>query len=273
MTSSLYAGSLQWVIFSFSPIAFSQVNYEDLVNSCLSPISSYPTLHSNSFEVSVHMSWFNMFKPQTFKCWVSILWYLISIACNNYFINILIFTFFYLATCCGRLYIFNTNEIYLDNLPYLFACLLACLLSCLPAYLLTNSNNTTMEMKRLRTLAVEIFKALNEINPPYVKNIFTPKENPKARHNDIMVKHINTSRFGTQRLTTLGPRIWNNLASNIKSEISFWTEVQVQCMHKHLNRKCFFSIWVLFHKHSRKCRLFVQQLSTTSTNFTDAKQR
>ena len=95
----------------------------------------------------------------------------------------------------------------MDNLPYLFACLLACLLSCLPTYLLTNSNNTTMEMKRLRTLAVEIFKALNEINPPYVKNIFTPKENPKARHNDIMVKHINTSRFGTQRLTTLGPRI------------------------------------------------------------------
>ena len=43
------------------------------------------------------------------------LWYLISLACSNYFINILIFTFFYLATCCGRLYIFNTNEIYLDD--------------------------------------------------------------------------------------------------------------------------------------------------------------
>ena len=115
LTSSLYAtyaGSLQWVIFSFSHVTFNQVNYEGLVNSCLCPVLLRPTCHSNPFEVSKQMSWF---KPQTFKYWVWILWYLISLACSNYFINILIFTFFYLGTCCGRLYIFNTNEIYLDN--------------------------------------------------------------------------------------------------------------------------------------------------------------
>ena len=33
-----------------------------------------------------------------------------------------------------------------------------------------------MEIRRLRALAVEIFKTLNEINPPYMKNTFTPKE-------------------------------------------------------------------------------------------------
>ena len=87
--------------------------------------------------------------------------------------------------------------------------------------LLSNSNKPTMEIRRLRTLAVEIFKALNEINPPYVKNIFTPKDNPKVKHNDIIVKCINTSRFGTQSLRSLGPKIWNNLPSNIKSEKSF----------------------------------------------------
>ena len=78
-----------------------------------------------------------------------------------------------------------------------------------------------MKIRRLRTLAVEIFKTLNKISPPYMKNIFTPKENSKARHNDIIFKCINTSRFGTQSLRTLGPKIWNNLPSNIKSEISF----------------------------------------------------
>ena len=51
----------------------------------------------------------------------------------------------------------------------------------------------TMEMRRLRTLAVEIFKTLNEINPPYIKNIFTPKETAKVRQNDIIVKHIDAS--------------------------------------------------------------------------------
>ena len=87
--------------------------------------------------------------------------------------------------------------------------------------LLCNSNKPTMEIQRLRTLAVEIFKTLNEINPPYMKNIFTPKENAKVRQNDIIVKRINTSRFGTQSLRSLGPKIWNNLPSNIKSETSF----------------------------------------------------
>ena len=79
--------------------------------------------------------------------------------------------------------------------------------------LLLNSNKPTMEIRRLRTLAVEIFKTLNEINPPYMKNIFTPKENAKVRQNDIIVTRINTSRFGTQSLRSLG--------SNIKSETLF----------------------------------------------------
>ena len=87
--------------------------------------------------------------------------------------------------------------------------------------LLCNSNKPTMEIRRLRTLTVEIFKALNEINPPYTKNIFTPEESSKVRQNHIIVKRINTSRFRTQRLRFLGPKIWNNLPSNIKSETSF----------------------------------------------------
>ena len=78
-----------------------------------------------------------------------------------------------------------------------------------------------MEMRRLRTLAVEIFKTLNEINPPYMKFIFTPKESENVRQNDIIVKRINTGTFGTQSLRFLGPKIWNNLPSNIKSETSF----------------------------------------------------
>ena len=73
-----------------------------------------------------------------------------------------------------------------------------------------------MEIRGLRTLVVEIFKTINEINPPYMKKIFIPKENTKVKQNDIIVKRINTSRFGTQSLRSLGPKIWNNLPSNIK---------------------------------------------------------
>ena len=69
-----------------------------------------------------------------------------------------------------------------------------------------NINKPIMEIQRSRTLAAEIFKTLNEINPPYMKNIFTPKENAKVRQNDIIVNHINTSRFGTQSLRSLDPK-------------------------------------------------------------------
>ena len=60
-----------------------------------------------------------------------------------------------------------------------------------------------MEIRRRLRTAVEIFKTLNEINHPQVKNIFRPKENAKVRQNDIIVKRINTSRFGTQSLRSL----------------------------------------------------------------------
>ena len=82
--------------------------------------------------------------------------------------------------------------------------------------LLPNSNKPTMEIRRLRTLAVEIFKTVNETNPPYTKNIFTPKENAKVRQNDIIVKRIKTRRFDTHSLRSLGPKTWNNLPLNIK---------------------------------------------------------
>ena len=39
-------------------------------------------------------------------------------------------------------------------------------------------------------------------------------------HNGIMVKRIITSIFRTQSLRSFGPKIWNNLPSNINSETS-----------------------------------------------------
>ena len=43
-----------------------------------------------------------------------------------------------------------------------------------------------MEIKKLRTLATEIFKTINNINPSYMKSIFTPKANAKLRLHDII---------------------------------------------------------------------------------------
>ena len=58
--------------------------------------------------------------------------------------------------------------------------------------LLRKSGKVTMEIKRLRVLAIDIFKTVNNLNSNYTKDIFTPKLHPKIRPNNILVKHHNT---------------------------------------------------------------------------------
>ena len=86
--------------------------------------------------------------------------------------------------------------------------------------LLRKSAKVTMEIKRLRVLAIEILKTVNNLNPNYMKDIFTPKLHPKVRPNDILVKHHNTITYGTKSLETIGPKIWNQLLEDIKAETS-----------------------------------------------------
>ena len=86
---------------------------------------------------------------------------------------------------------------------------------------LLRSRKVIMEIKRLRVLAIEIFKTVNNLNPNYMKDIFTPKLHPKVRPNDILVKHHNTITYGTKSLKTLGRKIWSQLPGDIKSEASY----------------------------------------------------
>ena len=69
--------------------------------------------------------------------------------------------------------------------------------------LLDKSGKPSMEIKRLRILATEIFKTINNLNPIFMKNIFTPKVNAKVRPNDIIVKTRNSATYGDKSLTAL----------------------------------------------------------------------
>ena len=72
-----------------------------------------------------------------------------------------------------------------------------------------------MEITRLRVLAIEVFKTVNNLNRNYIKDIFTPKLHPKVKPNDILVKHHNTITNRTKSLKTLGPKICNQLPEDI----------------------------------------------------------
>ena len=87
--------------------------------------------------------------------------------------------------------------------------------------LLRKSGKVTMEIKRLRVLAIRIFKTVNNLNPNYMKDIFTPKLHPKVRPTDILVKQHNTITYGTKSLKTLDPKVWDQLPEDIKPETSY----------------------------------------------------
>ena len=68
-----------------------------------------------------------------------------------------------------------------------------------------------MEIKRLRNLALEIFKKINDLNPSFMKSIFLGKLKARVRPIDILVKAHKYATFEDKSLATLGPKIWNAL--------------------------------------------------------------
>ena len=46
-----------------------------------------------------------------------------------------------------------------------------------------------MEVKRLRTLAVESFKKLHDLNPAFMKNLFVKREASKRRKNNLEISN------------------------------------------------------------------------------------
>ena len=47
-----------------------------------------------------------------------------------------------------------------------------------------------MEVRRLRTLALENFKTSNDLNPVLMKNLFTKRKVSKRRKNNLEIPHI-----------------------------------------------------------------------------------
>ena len=58
----------------------------------------------------------------------------------------------------------------------------------------------SMETKRLRKLALKIFKAINDLIPNFMKSIFPAKLNARVRPIDILVKAVNLPLLDTKAL-------------------------------------------------------------------------
>ena len=87
--------------------------------------------------------------------------------------------------------------------------------------LLDKSGKGSMKIRRIKTLAIQIFKTVNELNLNFMKTIFTSKTNSRVRPFHLLVKNRNTEKYGSKSLMVLGPKIWNTLPENVKKETSF----------------------------------------------------
>ena len=87
--------------------------------------------------------------------------------------------------------------------------------------LLKLSQKPSMEIKRLKNLALEIFKTINDLNPSFMKSILSAKLNARVKPNDILANTRKSETFGDKSLATLGPKIWKTSPQNIKTENSY----------------------------------------------------
>ena len=78
-----------------------------------------------------------------------------------------------------------------------------------------------MEVKRLRLLVLEIFKAFNENCPTFIMDYFEKNENSVSRKHDLKIPIRNSVTFGGRSLRLLAPRVWNSLPRQVKTETSY----------------------------------------------------
>ena len=87
-------------------------------------------------------------------------------------------------------------------------------------HILLMSNKPSIEVRKLRFLAVEIFKTINDLYPSYMKEIVTLNTTRDVSSNKLYIcqnsKHQKKYIYGTDSLRSLGPRIWNNLSNEIR---------------------------------------------------------
>ena len=108
--------------------------------------------------------------------------------------------------------------------------------------LLDKANSSTMNIKRLRFLCVEIYKTINNLNPSFMKQIFELRETnrnvcEKYRLN-LNIPNNNQVTFGKKSLRMFGPKIWNSLPYHIKSSESLETFKTVIKNWDGVNCKC-----------------------------------
>ena len=87
--------------------------------------------------------------------------------------------------------------------------------------LLEKSGYLNMNLWRQRTLCIEIYKTLNNLNPGYMNDIFKLRNTDRLtreKHKlNLEIPKPNQATFGIRSLRSYGPKIWNAVSYHIKT--------------------------------------------------------
>ena len=85
--------------------------------------------------------------------------------------------------------------------------------------LLKRGNLLPLDIYRLRFLAIEMYKCVNNTNPRYLNQLFTQKHtNYDLRDSNLLLQSsFNTYKYGYRSFTYYGTKLWNMLPPELKS--------------------------------------------------------
>ena len=106
--------------------------------------------------------------------------------------------------------------------------------------LLEQGNSVSIHHRNLQAFATEMFKISNNLSPDIMKEIFQKRIVPYnlRSENSFMSRQVNSAYHGTESLSFLGPKIWEQVPQEIKesentaifkSKIKEWTPSHCPC--------------------------------------------
>ena len=87
------------------------------------------------------------------------------------------------------------------------------------ATLLQESKSCTLELRRVRSICIEVYKVLNNISPPYMSQLFRTNKlrHLQKRPLNLFVPRVNQTTFGLKSVRYEGIILCNSLPEHIKT--------------------------------------------------------
>ena len=100
---------------------------------------------------------------------------------------------------------------------------------------LNKDNPFSIHERNCQSLAIEIYKFLNELSPDFLNNVFYKNSsNPFALGNrqELYSRNLKTVRYGTETVSYMAPKIWRKVPETIEMSSSLETRICLSSLCK-----------------------------------------